>query len=104
MGAQLLSHVPILCDPMHYSPPGSSIHGIFQVRILSYIFAFCLPGIFSSLLLHTSSLSGQNINLNHSLEYVLYIVAMFYILQEIFIINFLYFDKVKFSAINFKDN
>ena len=21
---------PILCDPMHYSPPGSSFHGIFQ--------------------------------------------------------------------------
>ena len=25
---------PTLCDPMDYSPPGSSIHGIFQARIL----------------------------------------------------------------------
>ena len=23
-----------LCDPMHCSPPGSSVHGIFQARIL----------------------------------------------------------------------
>ena len=25
---------PALCDPMDYSPPGSSVHGIFQARIL----------------------------------------------------------------------
>ena len=25
---------PTLCDPMGYSPPASSVHGIFQVRIL----------------------------------------------------------------------
>ncbi|XP_061242320.1 zinc finger protein 677-like isoform X2 [Bos javanicus] len=24
----------ILCDPMDHSPPGSSVHGIFQARIL----------------------------------------------------------------------
>ena len=28
---------PILCNPMDYSPPGSSVHGIFQSRILEYI-------------------------------------------------------------------
>ena len=26
---------PTLCDPMDYSPPGSIVHGILQVRILS---------------------------------------------------------------------
>ena len=25
---------PTLCDPMDYSPPGSSVHGILQARIL----------------------------------------------------------------------
>ena len=25
---------PTVCDPMDYSPPGSSVHGIFQARIL----------------------------------------------------------------------
>ena len=28
---------PTLCDPMDYSPPGSSIHGIFQARIQEWI-------------------------------------------------------------------
>ena len=28
---------PTLCDPMDCSPPGSSVHGIFQVRLLEWI-------------------------------------------------------------------
>ena len=28
---------PTLCDPMDYTPPGSSVHGIFQARILEWI-------------------------------------------------------------------
>ena len=28
---------PSLCDPMDYSPPGSSVHGIFQSRILKWV-------------------------------------------------------------------
>ena len=33
---------PTLCDPMDYSLPGSSIHGIFQARILEWIaISFC---------------------------------------------------------------
>ena len=32
--AQLLSHVQLFCDPLDYSPPGSSVHGISQARIL----------------------------------------------------------------------
>ena len=33
---------PTLCDPMDYSLPGSSIHGIFQARILEWV-AFPSP-------------------------------------------------------------
>ena len=33
---QLLSHVPTLCNPMDCSTPGSSIHGIFQARVLEW--------------------------------------------------------------------
>ena len=29
---------PILCDPMDGSPPGSSVCGIFQARILEWVF------------------------------------------------------------------
>ena len=34
--AQSLSHVR-LCNPMDYSPPGSSVHGILQARILEWL-------------------------------------------------------------------
>ena len=26
-----------LCDPMDYSPPGSSVHGILRARILEWV-------------------------------------------------------------------
>ena len=35
--ACLLSCVPTLCNPMDCSPPGSSVHGIFQARILEWL-------------------------------------------------------------------
>ena len=28
---------PPLCDPLYWSPPGSSVHGILQVRILEWV-------------------------------------------------------------------
>ena len=34
---------PTLCDIMDYSTPGSSVHGIFQARILEWV-AFCFLG------------------------------------------------------------
>ena len=44
MRAKSLQSCPTLCDPMDCSPPGSSVHGIFQARILEWV-AF-LWGIF----------------------------------------------------------
>ena len=35
--AKSLQSSMTLCDLMSYSPPGSSIHGILQVRILEWI-------------------------------------------------------------------
>ena len=32
-----LQSCPTLCDPMDYSPPGSSVHGILQPRILEWV-------------------------------------------------------------------
>ena len=34
---------PTLCDPVDYSPPGSSVHGILQPRILEWV-AMPSPG------------------------------------------------------------
>ena len=28
---------PTLCDPMQYTPPGSSVHGILQARVLEWV-------------------------------------------------------------------
>ena len=35
--AQSLQSCLSLCDPMDYSPPGSSIYGILQARILEWV-------------------------------------------------------------------
>ena len=37
MHAKLLQSCPTHCDPMECSPPGSSVHGILQERILAYV-------------------------------------------------------------------
>ena len=34
------------CDPMDYSPPGSSVHGILQARILEWVAISSCRGIF----------------------------------------------------------
>ena len=33
----LLQSCLTLCDPMDYSPPGSSVHGILQARLLEWV-------------------------------------------------------------------
>ena len=35
---------PTLCDPMYYSPPGSSVHGNLQARILEWVAIFFSRG------------------------------------------------------------
>ena len=35
---------PTVCDPMDCSPPGSSVHGIFQARILEWVAIFFSRG------------------------------------------------------------
>ena len=34
--AKSLQSCPTLCDPRDSSPPGSSVHGIFQARVLEW--------------------------------------------------------------------
>ena len=40
--------VPTLCNPMDCGLPGSSVHGIFQARILEWVAIFYSRGIFLS--------------------------------------------------------
>ena len=46
---QLLQLCPTLCDPVDCNPPGSSVHGILQARILEWVAMYsyrnlCDPG------------------------------------------------------------
>ena len=43
MCAQLLQQCLTLCSPMDCRPPGSSVHGILQARILQWV-PFLSPG------------------------------------------------------------
>ena len=42
--AKLLKLCPTLCDPMDYSPPNSSVHGILQARKLEWVAMPALKG------------------------------------------------------------
>ena len=44
--AQALSHVWLFCDPMDCSPPGFSVYGISQARILEWVAVFFSRGSF----------------------------------------------------------
>ena len=48
---------PTLCNPMCYSPPGSSVHGISQSRILKWVAISFSRGIFPT--------QGSNLGLLH---------------------------------------
>ena len=43
----LVTHLcPTICDPMNCSPPGSSVHGILQTRILEWVAILFSSGSF----------------------------------------------------------
>ena len=57
---RMFSHVRLFCDPVDYSPPGSSVHGILQVRMLEGVgYQSLLQGIFPT--------QGLNLHLLHLL-------------------------------------
>ena len=46
MRAKLLQLCLALCDPMDHSPPGSSVYGMLQARILEWVAMLSSRGIF----------------------------------------------------------
>ena len=44
--AKSLQSCPVLCDPVDYSSPGSSVHGILQARILNWVAMLSSRGSF----------------------------------------------------------
>ena len=50
--SEVAQSCPTLCDPMDCSPPGSSIHGIFQARVLEWgAIAFSIEVLYILLIL-----------------------------------------------------
>ena len=59
-GSEVTQSCPTRCDPMDCSPPGSSIHGILQAKILEWV-VISFPGIFLT--------KGLNSHLLHLLHW-----------------------------------
>ena len=75
-GVQSLSSVLTLCDPLDCSPPGSSVHGILQARILEWIAMEdppLLQGVFPTQGLNSHLLSYKQCQQLLVLTYVLYV-------------------------------
>ena len=49
-----------LCDPVNCSPPGSSVHGIFQARILEWV-PFPFPGDLPHLGIESASTTSPSV-------------------------------------------
>ena len=65
--AKSLHSCPTLCDPMDCSPPGSSVHGIFQARVLEWgAIAFSLHMLGSVIL--SSSIESRHLCLIPDLQ------------------------------------
>ena len=62
--SEVAQSYPTLCDPMDYSPPGSSIHGILQARKLEWV-AISFSRGYSQPRDHTqvSHIAGRHFNL-----------------------------------------
>ena len=62
----LLNHVQLFCDPMDWSPPGSSLHGISQARILEWVTISFLRDLPDSEIEPTSpALQVDSLSLSH---------------------------------------
>ena len=57
----LVAHsCPTLCDPMDCSPPGSSVRGILQARILEWV---AMPSSGDSMIIYSIKNSGKRKNI-----------------------------------------
>ena len=58
--AKLLQSCPTLCDPIDSSPPGSTVPGILQARIMEWVAMYPLGDLPDPEMEHTSPLlAGQ---------------------------------------------
>ena len=80
--SEVVESCPTLCDPMDCGPPGSSIHGIFQARVLEWgPIAFSRPGygecIYNLCLLSAKHGSKHFVGIHHHLTMYVLLVSWF---------------------------
>ena len=70
---------PTLCHPMDCSPPGISVHGVLQARILEWVAVFSSRGIFPTQELKMGLLHGRQIlyHLSHQGSPLRYMVKQY---------------------------
>ena len=85
--SEVTQSCPTLSDPMDCSPPGSSIHGIFQARVLEW-------GAIAFSLREVRNLSNRPLCRNCQFPYfiVIFILPSFF---EICIVKYLYKEYMK---------
>ena len=76
-----------LCDPMDCSPPGSSVHGILQERILEWVAIAFSRGIFQ--------IQGSNLDLLHCRQ-ILYCLSHQGSPNPLYSKEFYYIREVRF--------
>ena len=95
---------PVLCDPMDYSPPGSSFHGILQARILEWlailfsrasswsrdpIWVFCIAaGFFTNWAIREALYNNSS---SYRSSYIIQWI-FFYLSQPVILIGFLIYN------------
>ena len=87
--SEVAQSCPTLSDPMDCSPPGSSVHGIFQARVLEWG-AITFSNINTNAVLKVSYISLYNIYNGMLLYYNYYIIRIYYIMEYYFTIIYIY--------------
>ena len=89
--SEVTQSCPTLCDPEHCSPPGSSIHGILQARILEWVaISFSRGSSWPRDRTQVSRITGRRFNLWATREVPIFdsITFRYYFINVINIYNF----------------
>ena len=92
MDAKSVHSCPTLCDCMHCSSPGSSIHVILHARILEWATTFSSKEIFPAqgLNLHLLNWQADSLPLTHLGSVALLYIVFYYVGIPLFIYPFCY--------------
>ena len=98
-----------LCDPMNCSPPGSSVNGIFQAKILEWVaISFSRGSSRPSNQTQVSCIAGRRFTIWATREALDATVSRIYfseiLLLTEMLLNFVYVDIVSFNFTEFTDH